>query len=118
MIVFPPFLRGVGGINKCLKSQLKTFQTTSEERELIESRLQGHSIQKTPGICGGHARIRNTRIPVWTLVSFRQQGADNTELLRNFPSLNLQDLNNAWDYYEHHRSEIDSASALQNNEDE
>jgi uncharacterized protein (DUF433 family) len=59
-----------------------------EERELLESHLQGHSIQKTPGICGGHARIRNTRIPVWTLVSFRQQGADNTELLRNFPSLN------------------------------
>jgi type III restriction enzyme len=28
-------------------------------------------IQKTPGICGGNARIRDTRIAVWTLVSFQ-----------------------------------------------
>ena len=28
-------------------------------------------IQKTPGVCGGYACVRQTRIPVWTLVSFR-----------------------------------------------
>lgn len=80
-----------------------------EERELLESRLRANAIQQTPGICGGHARIRNTRIPVWTLVSFRQQGADDSELLRNYPSLTPQNLAAAWDYYEHHRLEIDSA---------
>jgi uncharacterized protein (DUF433 family) len=31
-------------------------------------------IQKTVGVCGGSARIRDTRITVRTLVSFRQQG--------------------------------------------
>ncbi len=30
-----------------------------------------HPIQSTPGVCGGHARIRNTRIPVWTLANQR-----------------------------------------------
>ena len=24
-------------------------------------------IQKTPGVCGGYAGVRHTRIPVWTL---------------------------------------------------
>jgi hypothetical protein len=27
---FPPFLRGAGGINRCLKSQPTTFQTSSK----------------------------------------------------------------------------------------
>jgi type III restriction enzyme len=49
-------------------------------------------VQKTPGVCGENARIRDTRIPVWTLVSFRQQGAANEELLRNYPGLNQLNL--------------------------
>ena len=36
-------------------------------------------IQHTPGVCGGNACIRNTRIPVWTLVSLRSQGATDSE---------------------------------------
>ena len=57
---------------------------------------QNKLIQKTAGVCGGNARIRDTRIPVWTLVSFRQQGASEEELLRNYPRLNQQDLAAAW----------------------
>ncbi|MGK7872792.1 MAG: DUF433 domain-containing protein [Xenococcaceae cyanobacterium] len=64
-------------------------------------------IQKTPGVCGGNARIRNTRIPVWTLISFRQQGASDEELLRNYPGLTKQDLEAAWAYYQEHPGEID-----------
>jgi uncharacterized protein (DUF433 family) len=66
-----------------------------------------HPIQTTPGVCGGHARIRNTRIPVWTLVAYRQQGAPDTELLTNYPGLTPADLSAAWDYYQQHRPEID-----------
>lgn len=62
-------------------------------------------IQKTPDVCGGYARIRNTRIPVWTLVSLRQQGAKQ-ELLNNYPSLILDDLSAVWGYYYHNKSEI------------
>ena len=71
-------------------------------------------IQKTPGICGGNARIRDTRIPVWTLVSFRQQGALNEELIRNYPGLTQQDLESAWLYYQEHSQEIDEIIAEDN----
>ncbi len=68
-------------------------------------------IRSTPGICGGHARIRDTRIPVWTLVSYRQQGAPDEELLANYPGLTPTDLNAAWDYYQQNRDSIDRAIA-------
>ena len=64
-------------------------------------------IKKNPGICGGNARIRDTRIPVWSLVSFRQQGAPDEEILRNYPGLTQEDLQAAWSYYNQHREEID-----------
>jgi uncharacterized protein (DUF433 family) len=88
-----------------------------DERQLIASRLQAEAIQRTPGVCGGQACIRNTRIPVWTIVSFHLQGADQTEILRNFPNLTPQDLSSAWAYYENNRQEIDLVLAA-NAEDE
>lgn len=75
---------------------------------------QKNLIQKTLGICGGNARIRDTRISVWTLVSFRQQGACDEELLRNYPGLNQQDLEAAWSYYAQHPEEIDQVIADKN----
>lgn len=65
-------------------------------------------IQKTPGVCSGYARIRNTRIAVWTLVSLRQQGATEQELLNNYPSLTLNDLTAVWGYYYNEKTEIDN----------
>ncbi len=91
---------------------------TPEENALLQEKLLARTIQTTPGICGGNARIRNTRIPVWTLVSFRQQGANVTEILRNYPTLNLADLSAAWVYYDTHRAEIDRVIASHNNDDE
>jgi uncharacterized protein (DUF433 family) len=82
-----------------------------EESNLLLTKLHIRAIQKTPGICGGDARIRNTRIPVWTLVSFRQQGADDAELLRNYPGLIPADLEAAWAYYSQHTDEIDQVIA-------
>ena len=88
------------------------------ETALLEEKLRNRAIQKTAGVCGGHARIRNTRIPVWTLVSFRLQGADEVELLHNYPDLKSDDLQADWTYYEHHREEIDRAIAAHNIDDE
>jgi uncharacterized protein (DUF433 family) len=78
---------------------------------------QKQLIQKTLGVCGGNARIRDTRIPVWTLVSFRQQGASQEELLRNYPLLNQQDLVAAWSYYAQYPEEIDRIIADGNKHD-
>lgn len=68
-------------------------------------------IQKTPGICGGNARIRDTRIAVWTLVSFQKQKASDEELLRNYPALTKEDLSAAWFYYKENPQEIDQVIA-------
>ncbi len=68
-------------------------------------------IQITPGVCGGQARIRNTRIPVWTLVAYRQQGAPDEELLANYPGLTAEDLSAAWHYYEQKPEQIDQEIA-------
>ncbi|MFP4120886.1 DUF433 domain-containing protein [Coleofasciculus sp.] len=84
---------------------------TLEERTLLIEQLSSKRIQVTAGVCGGQPRIRNRRIPLWTLVAFRKQGADDEELLRNYPTLTKKDLIAAWGYYEQHPDECDRAIA-------
>ncbi|NJM47009.1 MAG: DUF433 domain-containing protein [Alkalinema sp. RU_4_3] len=79
----------------------------SEEQSLLRQMLATRSVESTPGICGSYARLKGTRIPIWTLVSLRNQGADHAELLRNYPTLTLEKLQVAWDYYDRHREETD-----------
>ncbi|MCU0340268.1 MAG: DUF433 domain-containing protein [Spirosomaceae bacterium] len=64
-------------------------------------------IEKTPHVCGGSACIIRTRIPVWTLVSFKKTGMNDPALLEAYPTLRKQDLNNAWAYYKANKKEID-----------
>jgi uncharacterized protein (DUF433 family) len=64
-------------------------------------------IQKTPGVCGGRACIRDTRITVWGLVNSRRLGANDAQILENIVGLTPEDLRAAWDYYRQHEDEID-----------
>jgi uncharacterized protein (DUF433 family) len=67
-------------------------------------------IQKTPEVCGGDACIRDTRIPVWSVVVARRLGAAEQDLLRYFVMpLNPADVRAAFIYYEKHPEEIDQA---------
>jgi uncharacterized protein (DUF433 family) len=76
--------------------------------EELRTRLQGKvTVVRTPGVCGGRARVGNTRITVWLLVQSRQMGASDAELLADFPSLTQAHLQAAWDYYKDHKAEID-----------
>jgi uncharacterized protein (DUF433 family) len=84
-----------------------------EEKPLFQIN-QEQLIKKTTGICGGNARIRDTRIPIWTLISLQKQGASQEELLRNYPSLTVEDLAAAWLYYEKNSEEIDQVIAEDN----
>jgi uncharacterized protein (DUF433 family) len=79
----------------------RVFQDCSPQNE--ENRL----IQKTPGICGGSPHICNTRIPVRSLVQYRQLGTSDSELLEIYPSLKPSDLKAAWKYYALYQNEID-----------
>jgi uncharacterized protein (DUF433 family) len=64
-------------------------------------------VQKTPGVCGGRACIRNTRITVWGLVNSRRLGLAGEQILENIVGLTPEDLGAAWDYYREHPAEIE-----------
>lgn len=66
-------------------------------------------VEKTHGVQGGDACIVRTRIPVWTLESYRRLGWDNERLLASFPTLRPSDLFYAWMYVEGNRAEIEQA---------
>lgn len=68
-------------------------------------------IDKTPGVCGGEARVVRTRIPVWTLEQARRLGVTETALLTSYPTLRAEDLGNAWSYARLNAAEIDRAIA-------
>jgi uncharacterized protein (DUF433 family) len=74
-------------------------------------------INKTPGVSGGAACVRDSRIPVWTLVQLKKLGRSESQLLSDFPSLTRFDLDAVWSYYREHPIEIDEAIAAQEDED-
>lgn len=70
-------------------------------------------IRKTPGVCGGDACVRETRIPVWLLHRFRTLGRTDAQLLEDYPTLTADDLRAAWDYARDNPGEIAAAAARQ-----
>jgi uncharacterized protein (DUF433 family) len=72
------------------------------------------TIEKTPGVCGGAARVGGTRIPVWQLVEARNLGVSEAQLLIDYPRLRAVNLVDAWAYAENHPDEI--ATQIQQNE--
>ncbi len=88
-----------------------------EDFQAFQAALLGQMVKKTPGVVGGHACIRNTRIAVWTLVSLGQQGMNDEGLVKNFPGLTPFDLLAARVYYRTHQAEIDALIASHHSED-
>ncbi len=72
-----------------------------------DTSAKSSKVQKTPGVCGGRACIRNTRITVWGLVNSHRLGLADEQILKSIPGLTPDDLVAAWDYYDGHRAEID-----------
>ena len=68
-------------------------------------------VKRTPGVSGGAACVRNTRVPVWTLIGLQKLGRTEAELVEDFPSLTPADLDAVWAYYRDHPAEIDAAIA-------
>jgi len=76
----------------------------------IELLRRDHTwIQKTPGVCGGDACIRDTRITVWGLVEYRQLGLSDDEIKRRVQGATSADLEAAWEYYRLNQEEIAEA---------
>jgi len=55
-------------------------------------------IVSDPNICGGEPCIRNTRIPVYVIMSHLAAGEDYATILKNFPSLTKEDILACLDY--------------------
>jgi len=56
-------------------------------------------VTKTPGVCGGRARIGRRRIAVWSLVESRSLGIPDETLMADFvPPLTRAELEAAWRY--------------------
>jgi uncharacterized protein (DUF433 family) len=72
-----------------------------------EGRTPHPHITKTPGICGGKAVIRGTRIPVKVLVTHYQNQETPAEILAGFPQLSLAQFYDALSYYYDNQNEID-----------
>lgn len=74
-------------------------------------------IETNPGVMGGAACIRKTRIPVWLLQHARTQGVSEADLLHNYPGLTAEDLVNAWAYVAANSREIENQIADNERED-
>jgi uncharacterized protein (DUF433 family) len=94
-----------------LETQLLALKP-AEQVAVIQLRSQNlattwDGISKTPGVMGGEACIRHTRIPVWLLASYRRMGSNDRQLRDNYPDLTEMDLANAWAYADLYRAAID-----------
>jgi uncharacterized protein (DUF433 family) len=83
----------------------------AEAIQLLIGNLSSGSrgITKTFNVMGGDAVVANTRLPVWLFVSLRRQGANDAELLDNYPQLTAADLVNIWAYADAYPDEIETA---------
>jgi uncharacterized protein (DUF433 family) len=100
--------------------KILTALTRAEKAQLLQwvARDLGDAfpgIESTPDICGGEPRIVRTRIPVWVLVQSKHLGLREADLLRAYPTLNAEDLTNAWAYDRAHHDEIERQ--IRENED-
>jgi len=66
-------------------------------------------ITKTPGICGGTACIRGTRITIWGLVQWRRLGLSDPAILQRVQGVTPSQLEAAWHYAALNPHEIDEA---------
>lgn len=68
-------------------------------------------IVATEDVCGGVARIAGTRIPVWVIAALNAQGLEPPDILKAYPTLDADQVENALKYADGHREEIEKAIA-------
>ena len=69
-----------------------------------------HHIVMTPGVMGGRARVRGTRIRVMDIVASSQLNDwSPVEIVANYDSLSLADVHAALAYYYDHIAEVECA---------
>ena len=95
------------------REKMLSEMTRAEKAELLKWIVRDLSddfpgIESKPDVMGGMPCITRTRIPVWLLEQARRLGTSEADLLRDYPTLTVQDLANAWNFVRSHRVEIDA----------
>ena len=87
--------------------------TRAEKAELLRRIVRDlgddfPGIESKLDVMGGVPCITRTRIPVWLLEQARRLGTTEADLLRDYPTLTVHDVANAWNFVRSHRAEIDA----------
>jgi len=95
------------------REKMLSEMTRAEKAELLRWIVRDlgddfPGIESKPDVMGGVPCITRTRIPVWLLEQSRRLGTSEADLLRDYPTLTVQDLANAWNFVRSHRAEIDA----------
>ena len=94
------------------REKMLSEMTRAEKAELLQWIVRDlgddfPGIESKPDVMGGVPCITRTRIPIWLLEQARRLGTSESDLLRDYPTLNVQDLSNAWNFVRSHRAEIE-----------
>ncbi len=83
----------------------------------VEPAVQSVMVRRTPGVCGGVACVRETRVPVWLLVRLKQLGRAEADLVTDYPGMTAADLDAAWAYYRERTAEVEADIAAEEADD-
>ena len=70
-------------------------------------------IIRTPGVCGGNARLEGGRVAVHDVIGLLQNGETVDSVTRQLPGLTRAEVYECLAYYEDHLAEIDYLIARQ-----
>jgi uncharacterized protein (DUF433 family) len=91
-----------------------TFLAMAAKHETPETKADSYRyIIRTAGICGGKARIEDTRITVHDVIGLLQNGETIDTIGICFPDVTRAQVYECLAYYEDHRAEIDYLVAEQ-----
>ncbi len=99
----------IAALEPRLQRLAQRWRTREDLEELVAEDQIRDRIVKTPDVCGGDARIKNTRLSVWGLEEWRRLGWSDAKILDAYPQLKREDLAAAWAYAEQHPDEIEGA---------
>jgi uncharacterized protein (DUF433 family) len=105
------------------REKMLSEMTRAEKAELLRWIVKDlgddfPGIESKPDVMGGVPCITRTRIPVWVLEQARRLGTSDADLLRDYPTLTVQDLANAWNFVRSHKTEIDAHIAANEEDDD
>ena len=70
-------------------------------------------VAKTPGVCGGRARVEGTRIRVYNVVFLHKEGDSDEKIREAYPDLTPAQIHAALAYYYDNRDEIEAELAAE-----